>query len=474
VGKNRNIEERGVPRNLSIPSRKSAKYRNPKGAAKYFGPYKRNLEEIKVEDDVDIKKIEMHDELNPKIWDESKKLKPEIRKALVKIAKQYYEFLELDKKVKDIIFTGSLANYNWTDTSDIDVHLILDYSDLDEEDKEFLNEYLYMKKKIWNDTHNITVKGHEVEAFAKDTEEQHTNKAIYSLAKNEWIVEPTKDMPAIDVPAIKRKAAIIMNQVDELESISDRKKRYQKADKIKEKIKKYRTSGLQRGGEFDNENLVFKTLRNNGYLDKLSNIKTGTYDDMMSLDETIKKVGDEYVVYPKKGGKRLGSHKTRKAAEKQLAAIEISKHKKMNESEMMPDKVVKHTLKVQKGIPGMTDEKVDIIKDFIGFTCFKLKIGEPVSVYLRRGRDEYIVTTASYVPDKNENHIRCGGRALVDILRSIAHELTHNRQREMGKFKPGDTVQNIGGHMEDEANSKAGILIKDFTHNYGYDNIYDL
>ena len=122
----------------------------------------------------------------------------------------------------------------------------------------------------------------------------------------------------------------------------------------------------------------------------------------------------------------------------------------------------------------MTDEKINILKDFICFTYAKLKIQEPVTVVIRKGRDEHIVTTASYLPYENENHIRAGGRAIVDICRSIGHELTHNRQRELGIFNPGDQVQNIGGKIEDEANSIAGILIKDFTHNYGYDNIYEL
>ena len=97
-----------------------------------------------------------------------------------------------------------------------------------------------------------------------------------------------------------------------------------------------------------------------------------------------------------------------------------------------------HTIKVQKGIDGMTSEKVEVIKDFISFVCGKLKMEEPVKVSLRRGRDEYIATTASYVPNDNENHVRCGGRALVDILRSIAHELVHNRQREVGIFDIGE------------------------------------
>ena len=97
-----------------------------------------------------------------------------------------------------------------------------------------------------------------------------------------------------------------------------------------------------------------------------------------------------------------------------------------------------------------------------------------VSIYLHKGRDEYIMTTASYVPSENSNHIRCTGRALVDILRSIGHELTHNRQREVKSFDMGDTVQTIGGWIEDEANAKAGIMIKDFAMNYGFEIIYDL
>tara|TARA_R110000824_G_scaffold179005_1_gene359008 strand:+ start:1397 stop:1828 length:432 start_codon:yes stop_codon:yes gene_type:complete len=47
------------------------------------------------------------------------------------------------------------------------------------------------------------------------------------------------------------------------------------------------------------------------------------------LTETIRKVDGKYAVYPKKGGERLGTHSTKADANKQLAAIEISK--KQNE-----------------------------------------------------------------------------------------------------------------------------------------------
>jgi len=46
------------------------------------------------------------------------------------------------------------------------------------------------------------------------------------------------------------------------------------------------------------------------------------------IRETIRKLGDKWIVYPKKGGKRLGTHDSKAAAKKQLAAIEISKSKK--------------------------------------------------------------------------------------------------------------------------------------------------
>jgi predicted nucleotidyltransferase len=122
----------------------------------------------------------------------------------------------------------------------------------------------------------------------------------------------------------------------------------------------------------------------------------------------------------------------------------------------------------------LTPEKLEVIKDFILFTKQKLGIKGRVFVSLRGGRDEYIRTTAAYGPDEDKNYIRCNGRALVDILRSIGHEMVHNKQREVGIIKPGVEVQNIGGKIEGAANEIAGILIKDFTHNHGYDYVYDM
>lgn len=437
------MEENNIPeegRNLSQTSKRSAKHRNKKGPAKYFAPYK-NLKYIVMDEEVDADDVSvpvapLRSELNQKVWDENNILRPEVRKALIDIANSYFESIDLNLEVKDVLFTGSLANYGWTDGSDIDLHIIVDYGNY--AGIEFLEDYLYLKKKNWVDGHNISIYGFEVEPFAKDKENEFAYKAIYSVLNNEWVVAPRKDKPTIDFETVKEKSASIMNDIDRIVDIKDNEKQYEAAEKLKFKLGGLRDIGLNKSGEYSNENLIYKTLRRTGYLDKLGDTKSGAVDAKLSLNEGAENKSEKTIVT------NLG---------------------------VTP---LVHTLKVQKGIDGMTPEKVDVIKNFVSFVCGKLGMEEPVKVCLRRGRDEYISTTASYMPSDNENHVRCGGRALVDVLRSLAHELVHNRQREVGIFGNGDKVQNIGGHIEDQANSVAGVFIKDFTHNYGFDNIYDI
>lgn len=560
--------------------------------------------------DIDIQINEPKDTLNKDIW-EGEKLKKDVRLAMLKIAKAFKEYLKLNCKLKDVIFTGSLANYNWTLMSDIDIHLILDLKSMNEP-MEFLQEYIVAKKSLWNEGHNIKIKGFEVELFAKDEETLFSSKGVYSVLKDGWIQKTEKYTKEIDEITIKEKAATIMNDIDSLEQIDDEKELLSKADKINDKIKKLRNSGLEQGGEYSVENLAFKVIRKAGYLEKLSNIKITTFDSSLSLaekeqvTESIKK--QKYLIVESKEGFKKeygclmldlnikGWNKITDKIDKEdiydvpgygiedkphITALfgfvhdkvspeeveKITKKLLQNKSKLTiklnnisifenkdydvlkldvdspdlhelnaalretfpykndyPDyhphmtiayvkpgtggKYIKdlkkhsifesgsftysyppneklkfelggnnkqeNVLGVEKGIEGMTPEKVEIIKSFINFVCNRLEIEEPVSIYLHKGRDEYIMTTASYVPSENSNHIRCTGRALVDILRSIAHELTHNRQREIESFNMGETVQTIGGWIEDEANAKAGIMIKDFAMNFGFEIIYDL
>ena len=76
---------------------------------------------------------------------------------------------------------------------------------------------------------------------------------------------------------------------------------YKHAIKLKDKIKKLRSSGLHRDCIYSIENMTFKVLRNNGYLEQLSTLKLLAYDKMMSMDNgtsvkvNINKIFSDYV-----------------------------------------------------------------------------------------------------------------------------------------------------------------------------------
>ena len=107
----------------------------------------------------------------------------------------------------------------------------------------------------------------------------------------------------------------------------------------------------------------------------------------------------------------------------------------------------------------LEENKKNILNGFTKFVVSSLKIKNPPKVVVRNNRNN-IKTTASYDYEKEDKiiHVTRKNRALVDVLRSIAHELVHHKQFEEGKLKvrPPD----IGYKIENEANAKAGQLIK--------------
>ena len=119
-------------------------------------------------------------------WDE-KVLFPEISDALMKIAKSVLESMEIDAEIKDIVITGSLASYNWHDLSDIDLHIIFDFEEIDE-NYELVKRMLDQSRINWNKAHNIMIKGHEVELYFQDDNEPHKANGVWSLKDNNWVV----------------------------------------------------------------------------------------------------------------------------------------------------------------------------------------------------------------------------------------------------------------------------------------------
>lgn len=223
-------------------------------------------------------------------WDE-KVLFPEISDALMKIANSVLESMEIDAEIKDIVITGSLASYNWHDLSDIDLHIIFDFEEIDE-NYELVKRMLDQSRINWNKAHNIMIKGHEVELYFQDDNEPHKANGVWSLKDNNWVVEPKIEDVDIDLPSTEKKAEAIAKSIDHAEELlkdGKAEEAYEYASKIKNKVSNMRSAGLSNEGIYSAENLAFKMLRNSKYLEKLSNIKINAYDKMHSLTETYVK-----------------------------------------------------------------------------------------------------------------------------------------------------------------------------------------
>ncbi len=110
-------------------------------------------------------------------------------------------------------------------------------------------------------------------------------------------------------------------------------------------------------------------------------------------------------------------------------------------------------------------ELSEIVKDFSTFVVKKQGINTPFKIQLSKTRDDDFKTYAFYNPWENLIKIYVKDRGLADILRSIAHELIHHKQNQENRLNQGN-IPDIGGEIEDEANSIAGQLVKE----YGYSN----
>ena len=212
--------------------------------------------------------LQSHESLNPELWNDEKKLDADVYRALNRIGKEWADFANIPASaIKDVILTGGNANYNYTKYSDIDLHLVVDKEKID--CPAVLDDYLQSKKQLWALTHDIKVKGQPVELYAQDYRDPfREGQGIYSLQSNKWLQEPTKYKINRNHPEVTRKVKELMFQIDAL--IDSNSNDISAFKNLKQKLRGMRASAIEKGGESAPENLVFKELRNRGYLDKMT------------------------------------------------------------------------------------------------------------------------------------------------------------------------------------------------------------
>ena len=219
--------------------------------------------------------VTVNRDLNPKIWRDNE-LKPEIKSKLINIADNFKRFIGIELDIVDLTLTGSNANYTWTPYSDLDLHLMV-RGDITDAMRELFNA----KKALYNDQHDIKIRGIPVEVYVQGTEEEHHSTGVYSIDSDRWLVKPVKQRPEVDDDAIEAKQSSIIhdiqlaltkNDLDDLRTVKDR-------------LTTMRRAGLARTGEWSTENQVFKNLRRLGVIEEIVEKIRELEDQELSLEQ---------------------------------------------------------------------------------------------------------------------------------------------------------------------------------------------
>jgi hypothetical protein len=236
------------------------------------------------------------------IW-EKETLKPDVRKTLLQIVDDFlmglrgtpvshkqigaHERKGIIVEARDIIIAGSMANYNYTASSDIDLHISVNFAQVDPK-LPVVNEFFADLVALWNEHHGIKIYNHPVELFVQDiynrTMPPLVSAGLYSVMNNKWLKKPSKKEPSVDKAYVEKKAQPLMKQIDAACQLgANEAKAYEKLYALRVKLREMRTAALQKGGEYSVENLAFKLLRKRGYLQKLVTTERKAYDRMRSL-----------------------------------------------------------------------------------------------------------------------------------------------------------------------------------------------
>ena len=371
--------------------------------------------------------VKFHRRLNPRIWGRDEHLLPEVRNKLLAIAADFQEFLGVeDLNVKDITISGSNAAYSYTKNSDIDLHLVVEMPA-----DPVYQELFTAKKYQYNSEHNIRIGGADVELYVQPADQAHHSQGIYSVQHNNWISVPRRKRAQIDDACVRDKVADLDARIHDAVRSGDESKITTLADKIKA----MRQAGLEQQGEFGCENLAFKMLRNSGCIKLLWDARRAAQDRELSLRETSKK--------PFRYGFGEGMQSQPYSTSDGVAA---STKQFLENSES-------------------NDE--NLVQEFIQHTAMELGIDPMPEIHLHTN-PEWSTNNHSfgrYDPDSHTLNVSMPNRHILDVLRTVAHELVHCSQNQQQGGLPDDAGE-TGSRWENDANARAGIIMRDWANTH--------
>jgi hypothetical protein len=216
--------------------------------------------------------------LNPKLWEGSGQLKSQVRGALLRIAQDFKDYVDIPFTVVDVIITGSNVNYNYTGKSDLDLHLIADFGSVncDREAAELFDT----KRLLYAEEHNIEVYGIPVGLYVEDQDHPGVSAGSYSIMRDQWLNKPSKDQPKYDADQVIKMTQVWRTVIQHAMQTGD----LQVCRNTVQLLRKYRKLGLaQPQGEFSTANLVYKALRNDDVIAAMTTLINRLHDQQLSL-----------------------------------------------------------------------------------------------------------------------------------------------------------------------------------------------
>ena len=223
--------------------------------------------------------FQVHEELNPKLFDTtSQTLLPEVRQKIIDIVTEFENYIEVPIDICDIHLVGSNCSYNYTENSDLDVHIVANFEMITDE-TEILQTAYNLEKSSFNKNYDIKIKGIEVELYVEDINSNTVSNGIYSVCDNVWIKEPkpiksiTKHNTEKEFEKWKTKIAevLVSNDSQEIKNVINA-------------LYLMRKNSIAIDGEYGKGNQLFKDIRSAGYLDKLKNQLLQATSSELSLE----------------------------------------------------------------------------------------------------------------------------------------------------------------------------------------------
>jgi predicted nucleotidyltransferase len=394
--------------------------------------------------------------LNPILFD-GLEIKPEVREVLLKIANYFWDSMELDIDYQDALLLGSSANYNWTEDSDIDLHITIDFSQFD--DPELIKKYFNSVKSKFNESHDLKIGDNEVELYIQDSNEPNSSIGIFSILNNKWIQDPVYEKVEIPDLDITQEADTFKQQIDQLIQLPPSKDTLDQISEFTEDLKQYRQSGLDKDGEYSIENLAFKELRNSGYIERIMNRKNEVIDrilvDKTPLDEIKFSIPFEESTTPID----FLSKTKRKKDPFGLNAYAVELAKGLEESYSHTSQTPEQVMDFKTLLLSLTDH----LRNKLNVTPLpKVKF---IDNDIENAKD-ILGTTAYYDPNLKSITLYTFNRHPKDVLRSYSHEMVHHMQNLENRLINISTT-NINEddylkELEREAYEKGNMLFREW------------